>query len=102
VNIKERIASIVEKCRRGSTKDIEEVVSMLTNKVDLTTRKNIDFYLAQVTNPEGIARMERYLFHGSQIQRNYVTLFFARRDDWELIHRAYKLGLIDYRQAYSR
>lgn len=93
---------IVEKCHRGNQIDIEDVVNMLTNNVDITTRKNIDFHLGKVTNPEGISRLERYLFHGSQIQRNYVTLFFARRDDWELIHRAYKLGLIDYRQAYSR
>ena len=87
---------------RGCPEDIDAVVGLLTNTVDITTRKNVDFHLGAVTNPAGLARLEYYLFHGSQMQRNYTTLFFALRDEWELIQRAYRLGLIDYRQAYSR
>jgi HEAT repeat protein len=98
----EMLKQIIEKCQRGNKRDIDDLLGLLTNKVDLTIRKNIDFRLGGVTNPEGLARLEYYLFHGSQIQRNYATLFFARRDEWALIHRAYRLGLIDYRQAYSR
>ncbi len=97
-----KLNQIIEKCRRGSKTDIDDVLGLLTSTVELTVRKNVDFYLGGVTNPEGLARLEHYLFHGSQIQRNYTTLFFARRDEWPLIHRAYKLGLIDYQQAYSR
>lgn len=99
---REKLSWIIEKCQRGTTLDIDDVLGLLTNRVDLTVRKNVDFHLGGVTNPDGLARLEYYLFHGSQIQRNYVTLFFARRDEWPLIHRAYRLGLIDYRQAYSR
>ena len=99
---REKLNQIISQSIRGCPEDIDEVVGLLTSTVDLITRKNVDFYLGAVTNPEGLARLEYYLFHGSQIQRNYTTLFFARRDEWELIHRAYKLGLIDYRQAYSR
>ena len=98
----EKLKLIITKCQRGTKADIDDVVGLLTNKVELTVRKNVDFHLGSVTNPAGLARLEYYLFHGSQIQRNYVTLFFARKDEWPLIHRAYKLGLIDYRQAYSR
>ncbi|MBC8374786.1 MAG: hypothetical protein H8E26_02005 [FCB group bacterium] len=97
-----KLNQIIENCRRGSKADIDDILGLLTSTVDLTVRRNVDFHLGGVTNPEGLARLEYYLFHGSQIQRNYATLFFARRDEWPLIHRAHKLGLIDYRQAYSR
>ena len=90
---REKLDKIISQCTRGCPEVIDDVVGLLTNTVDLTTRKNVDFHLGAVTNPEGLARLEYYLFHGSQIQRNYTTLFFARRDEW---------GLIDYRQAYSR
>lgn len=99
---REKLDWIINKCHKGAARDIDDVVGLLTKTVELTVRKNIDFHLGSVTNTEGLQRLEYYLFHGSQIQRNYITLFFARRDEWPLIHRAYKLGLIDYRQAYSR
>lgn len=88
-------------CIRGNPKDIDSVMEILQS-ADLPTTRAVDFYLGHIVNLEGINRLEFYLFNGSQIQRNYTTLFFARRNEWKLINDAYSKGLIDYIQAYSR
>jgi hypothetical protein len=62
----------------------------------------VDYYLGTMKKVEGMKRIEHYLFNGSQIQRNYSTLYFARNDDWKLVDKAYRMGLIDYVQAYSK
>jgi DNA-binding MarR family transcriptional regulator len=100
--ITERGKEIKERCERGSGPDIDRVMTFLHEKVDLPTTKIVDYYLGTVGTPEGIGRIEHYLFHGTQMQRNYSTLFFARRNDWSLVSKAYSMGLIDYVQAYSR
>jgi hypothetical protein len=51
---------------------------------------------------EGTARIEHYLFHGTQMQRNYCTLFFVRKDEWKVVKKAYAMGLIDRAQAFSK
>ena len=89
-------------CLRGYPEDIDQVISMLNEKVDLPTTRAVDFYLGLVGNSEGIRRLEHYIFKGTLIQRNYCTLFFARRNEWNIVNRAYELGLIDKVQAYSR
>ena len=63
---------------------------------------NVDFALSLVEQPEGVSRMEHYLFHGTQIQRSYSSLFFNRRLDHNLVMRAYKEGAIDEIQAFAR
>jgi len=99
----ELFSQIREKSRSGTKNDIDEIMRLL-NDDDLTipVTKAVDFYLGQVTNQEGIGRVEYYLFGGTQIQRNYCTLFFARRHQWDLVDSAFRLGLIDQIQAYSR
>ncbi len=99
---KTKFEKIKERCLRGDKEDIDFVISLLNSEVDLPTTRAVDFYLSLVTNNIAIERIEYYLFKGSQIQRNYCTLFFARRDDWPIVNKAYKKGLIDYIQAYSR
>lgn len=89
-------------CEKGNKEDISKVMSYLNEDVDLPTTKIVDYYLGTVKNCEGIDCIEYFLFNGTQIQRNYCTLFFARRNDWILVNKAYNLGLIDYIQAYSR
>lgn len=89
-------------CLAGSSADIDAVMAELDNDTDLPTTRAIDFFLSLVDSEEGIKRIEYYLFNGSQIQRNYCTLLFARRNDWKLVNKAYALGLIDRTQAYSR
>jgi DNA-binding MarR family transcriptional regulator len=100
--ITERGKEIRERCRRGSAPDIDRVMSLLHERADLPTTKIVDYYLGTVSSEEGAARIKHYLFHGTQMQRNYATLFFARRNDWPLVNQAFSMGLIDYIQAYSR
>lgn len=77
----------------------------LNNDVTLAESKFIDYALSLVSSPEGVKRIREFLFNGTQIQRNYCTLFFCRRcedGDWEVVKKAYNLGLIDARQAFSK
>ena len=101
-NITEKSIEIKTQCERGSKEDIENVLLNLNNEVDLPTTKIIDYYLGTVKTNEGIACIEYFLFNGTQIQRNYCTLYFARKNEWNIVNKAYSLGLIDYVQAYSR
>ena len=87
---------------RGTAKDIDLIMQDLTNKVILEDSKFIDYALGQVSSIEGIERLTHYLYHGTQIQRNYCALFFSRRDDWDKVNKAYKMGCIDVIQAYAR
>lgn len=98
----EKFNEIKEKCLRSTDADIRSVISMLNKQVDLPTTRAVDFYLSLVNKPEGIKVLEEFLFEGSQMQRNYCTLYFARKDEWALVNKAFKLGLIDSKQAYSR
>ena len=93
--------SIKEKSHRGFSADIDSIMSTL-NKADLPTTRAVDFYLGSVTNSMGLKRLEYYLFSGTQRQRNYAALFFARKNEWTIINRAVKKGCIDKIQAYSR
>jgi hypothetical protein len=103
MNYSKLFGQIREKSKLGTEKDIDEILELLNDdNLTIPITKAVDFYLGQVTNPEGIARIEYYLFSGTQIQRNYCTLFFARRHQWDLVDSACRLGLIDRIQAYSR
>jgi len=101
-SITEKGAEIRALCRSGTEEDIDLVLSYLDDDVDIPTTKLVDFYLGTVDTTDGLRRIEHYLFNGSQIQRNYCTLFFARRNEWRLVNRAYEMGLIDRVQAFSR
>jgi len=100
--ITEKSSQIKALCRSGSEEDVDNVMAYLNADADLPTTKVVDFYLGTVNSIEGIKRIEHYLFNGSQMQRNYCTLFFARRNEWKIVNMAYNRGLIDYAQAYSR
>ena len=93
---------IRECCSRGTAGDIDQVMACLEEGIDLPETKVIDYYLGTVNRFEGMKRIEHYLFEGSQIQRNYAALFFVRINDWKLVNKAYRQGLIDYVQAYSK
>jgi DNA-binding MarR family transcriptional regulator len=98
----EKAAEIKELCERGGAEDLDRVMQYLTEGADLPTTKIVDRYLGSVDRMEGMKRIEHYLFNGTQIQRNYCTLFFVRRNDWKLVNKAYRMGLVDYVQAYSK
>ncbi len=101
-SISERSNLIKKLCTKGRAEDIDQVMTFLTADVDLPTTKVIDFYLGTVETEEGRSRIEYYLFNGTQMQRNYSTLYFVRRDEWKTVKKAYALGLIDYAQAFSK
>ncbi len=101
-SVTERAAQIRRLCERGRGEDVDQVLAYLDDEVEIVTTKLVDYYLGTVTNPEGLRRIEHHLFHGSQIQRNYCTLYFARINEWALVNKAFSMGLIDREQAYSK
>jgi len=102
VSVTETATTIRMLCERGKGEDVDQVLAYLDDEVEIVTTKLVDYYLSTVSNPEGLRRIEYHLFHGSQIQRNYCTLFFARINEWALVNKAYSMGLIDREQAYSK
>lgn len=101
MNYTELFNSIKENALKGTSESIGLIMSEL-DTADLPVTRAVDFYLGHVDTPEGIDAIHRYLFNGTQIQRNYCALFFERRNDWEIINKAYESGCIDRIQAYSR
>lgn len=100
--LSEKTKEIQELCQKGTAEAIDKVMDYLDETTDIPTTKIVDYYLGTVDTLDGMKRIEYYLFNGTQIQRNYSTLFFVRINDWRLVNKAYKLGLIDYIQAYSK
>ena len=88
--------------KEGTKETIGEIMGHLNIGMTLPESKFIDFALGHVESEEGLRTMEHYLFHGTQIQRNYCTLYFARRGEYLIIRKAYDEGLIDAKQAFSR
>jgi len=100
--MKHNLDSIIALCKSGTTESIDAVMAELNMDITIALSKIIDYSLGFVESEEGVSRMAYYLFHGTQIQRNYCTLYFNRRGDWPIVRSAYEQGLIDYIQAYSR
>ena len=88
--------------KEGTETSIREIMDHLNAGITIGESKIIDFALGHVGSDEGLCVMEHYLFHGTQIQRNYCALYFGRRGDYLVITRAYLEGLIDAKQAFSR
>jgi len=97
-----QLGVLIEKAEVGFPTDIDYIMSNLTSESTFAMTRYVDYALSLVTNKAGINQIEFYLFNGSQIQRNYSSLFFNRRGDWEIVKKAFKLGLIDEIQAYAR
>lgn len=88
--------------QEGTKVSIGEIMKHLNKSMTLIESKFIDFALGHVDNDEGVKIMEYYLFHGTQIQRNYCALYFGRRGEYLIIRKAFDEGLIDAKQAFSR
>lgn len=88
--------------QEGTRASIGEIMQHLDASMTLAESKLIDFALGHVCSAEGVRIMEYYLFQGTQIQRNYCTLYFIRRDEHRIIRQAFDQGLIDAKQAFSR
>lgn len=88
---------------KENTRDCVSIIMKdLKSTMTIAQSKFIDFALGHVDSEEGIEAMAHYLFHGTQIQRNYCTLYFCRRGEYPIVREAFDLGLIDAKQAFSR
>lgn len=97
-----KLGELIERAELGNEEDVDYIMSHLNNNSSLAMTRYVDYALSLVENKKGINRLEYYLFNGTLIQRNYSSLFFNRRLDYEIVHRAYKEGRIDKIQAYAR
>lgn len=88
--------------REGTKVAVDSIMADLTMEMSVAESKIIDFALGQVNTDEGFIVMERYLFGGTQVQRNYCALYFARRGEYLIVRSAYDMGKIDGIQAFSR
>ncbi len=93
---------MIDRAVNGQVDDVDFIVGHLTPDVTLSTTRIVDYALSLVETDSGVERVEFYLFNGTQIQRNYATLFLSRRGDWDVVNRAFSQGLIDEIQAYAR
>jgi len=97
-----KLQELIEKAETGEVVDVDFIMSHLTSDSTFELTRYVDFALSLVNNIKGISRIEYYLFNGSLIQRNYASLFFNRRLDYEIVMKAFSQGLIDEIQAFAR
>jgi hypothetical protein len=103
--LKSKFARYMELAQRGRAADVDQIMSDLGADTTFADSRFIDYSLGLVKSDEGVERIKHYLFKGTQMQRNYSTLFFNRRclkGDWEIVKQAYTMGLIDATQAFSK
>jgi len=97
-----QLYDLISRAENGDPDDIDFIMQNLNSESTFAMTRYVDFSLGLVSGDEGVARIEHYLFNGSQIQRNYASLFFNRRGDWEIVRKAFHQGLIDETQAFAR
>lgn len=100
--ITKTISHYVSLAENGTKHSIDKIMQDLNRKMTLAQSKFIDYALGKIETQEGIDTMIYYLFHGTQVQRNYCALYFGRRGEYLLIRAAYDKGLLDAKQAFSR
>ncbi len=88
--------------QKNFTKDFKKIMENINLEMGIIESKIIDYALGLIDNIEGVKTLEKYLFEGTQIQRNYCTLYFNRKEEFKLVRLAYDKGLIDERQTFSR
>jgi hypothetical protein len=104
-NNKSKLAYYIELAENGNEDDIDLILRDLRDDMTFNDSRFIDYALGLVKSSKGVERIKQYLFTGSQVQRNYCTLFFNRRGekgDWDMVKKAYMMGLIDEIQAFSK
>ncbi|MDD5016726.1 MAG: hypothetical protein PHO15_01340 [Eubacteriales bacterium] len=102
MNCRKNLDTYIALAKSGTKIEIDTIMSDLNADMTIAVSKIIDYALSFVKSKEGLEHIKYYLFNGTQIQRNYCTLFFNRRGDWPLVKAAYEKGLIDEIQAFSR
>lgn len=94
--------NLIQHARQGRPSDIDAIMSHLVPESSFAVTRNVDFALSLVRSEAGTDRIHYYLFHGTQIQRNYASLYFNRLGEWKPVKQAFEEGLIDEIQAFSR
>jgi hypothetical protein len=97
-----KLGEFIKRAEYGYEEDVDYIMSHLTDSSTLAMTRYVDYALSLVENPNGIKRLEHYLFNGTLIQRNYSSLFFNRRLDYDIVQRAFREGRIDEIQAFAR
>ena len=98
------VKTMITRAARGEQSDIDYLMDYLKEDTSFAVTRFVDYALSLVENPTGIERLKHYLFEGSMIQRNYVSLYFNRKDgyEWMIVKDAYDKGLVDEIQMYAR
>jgi len=97
-----KLQQLIENAESGNESDIDQIFLHLTSKSDFAMTRFVDFALSVVKSEAGKERIRFYLFHGTQIQRNYASLYFNRRGEWDCVKEAFDQGFIDEVQAFAR
>ena len=97
-----KLRELMEHALEGKMDNIDHIFSHLHPDVCFENTRYVDYALSLVEDPEGIVRIEHYLFNGILIQRNYASLYFNRRGNMEIVRKAFHKGLIDELQAFAR
>ena len=100
-----KLGYYIDLAKTGTAKEIDLLMTDLNHGMSFADSRFIDYALGLVNSAKGVERIKHYLFNGTQIQRNYSTLYFNRRcepGDWEIVKQAYQTGLIDEIQAFSK
>lgn len=92
----------VKRANEGCTESVRKIMDKLDSDMTLEASRQLDYALSKITLPECVEVIKEYLFHGSQIQRNYAALYFGRIHEYFILREAYDKGLIDEKQAFSR
>lgn len=93
---------LIDKAIVGRSGDIDYIMTNLIPESNLAMTRYVDFALSLVKESDGIERIKYYLFNGTQIQRNYASLYLNRLGEWKPVKQAFEQGLIDEIQAYAR
>ena len=96
-----KLKEFIEKANRGFKDDIDYIFSHLTHDSTFAMTRYVDYALSLVENEQGINQIEYYLFKGTSIQRNYSSLYFNRRWEYDIVEKAYEEGLLDEIQAFT-
>ncbi len=97
-----QLRKLTDLATNGTSDDIDKIMEHLNTDSTFAMTRFADFALSLVESEEGTKRIEYYLFNGSQIQRNYASLYLNRICEWKPVKKAYEEGLIDELQAYAR
>lgn len=92
----------VKLANQGDQNSVRKIMDNLNENMTLQESRELDYAIGQIEHKDSVEVIKEYLFHGSQIQRNYAALFFGRIHEYFILREAYDLGLIDAKQAFSR